>query len=1177
MTDCDQPGDRLDELAGSVADGVVVDWELADSQARTEAEQRGTTALRDVSRMFEFNRRLQRASTAGITGPGIPPPTRDPPPAAVTDEAARFGDLLLLEPLGKGASGEVWRAWDLRLRREVALKFLQPRWGSVGQAGEAAETGAESPLLSEARALARLRHPSVVAVYGIAEHAGRVGMWMELLRGETLADAIERTGPLRQAEVVRIGSALALALDAVHQAGLVHRDVKPANVFLEPGRAVLTDFGLGRPREIEGERERISGTPLFMAPELLAGEPASPRSDIYALGVTLRWALTGRPPFRASTMEELKSEAARGPATTLQSERPQISSALVAAIERAMAPAPEHRFATAAELEQALAGELPSAARHTLPAEPDAFIGREMDLEELTGRLQSGSRLVTLFGGGGMGKTRLAVHYGWKNVGLWPGGIWFCGLTEARSVNGIVSAVAGSLGVPLGKGDPIAQLGHAIAARGRCLVILDNFEQVTEHAGETVERWLDRAREARFLVTSRERLGVKEEELQAVEPLSADSGVELFVERARRQRVDFELHPPEADAVKEVVRLTEGMPLAIELAASRVRILTVGQIVERMRERFRILRRYGTDRHASLKVAIDASWELLQEWEKAAWSQCSVFEGGFTLEAAEHVLDLGAWPEAPWIVDVVQSLVDKNLLRTWMPEAESVGIATEVRFGMYVSLQEYARMKLRGETSNTAAGSGSDAERAAEARHGQWYARYGMEAAAHVREGIEKRRQLERELDNLIGACRRATACGDGAVVAAAYQSAWTVLKSRGPFRTAVDLGREALRASSLGREEYANVVYTLGAAELACGMADEARSHLESVLAIAREMRNQRLEAHALQNLGWADWGQGRLEEASTNIEMELVASRSLGDRRLESAALNILSTIRRDQGRLEDAVKLSEMALDVSRLAGDRGMAGTILGNLGLFCHDLGRTAEARTHYEAALDIHRQVQNRSNEATVVGNLANLHFDQGRLEEAREQYEAALRIVRQLGARPSEGLVLRNLGALHAAESREEEARVCYETALAICRELGNPLEASLIADLGDLHYDQGRLQEARDHYEAALALHREVGDRRYEGVTLTHLARLLHHQGSIEAARDALATGERLLREVGARIELGEFLCVRGECEVGDGNVEAAMATLAEAEAVATQFGAGPHSDLGRALSKLQRLLAG
>ncbi|TMQ70104.1 MAG: hypothetical protein E6K80_09575, partial [Candidatus Eisenbacteria bacterium] len=208
--------------------------------------------------------------------------------------------------------------------------------------------GEASPaLLDEARALARVRHPSVVAVYGIGEWDGRAGMWMERLRGETLAARIER-GALPPREVARIGAALCSALEALDQAGLVHRDLKPSNVVLESDdRAVLTDFGLGsRLTFLPSRSPRPSGTPLFMAPSLLEGGSPNPRTDLYALAVSLRWALTGRAPFEARTMDELKEQVRGGPAHPLSTERPDAPPALIAAIERGMdvcAGAPAYR------------------------------------------------------------------------------------------------------------------------------------------------------------------------------------------------------------------------------------------------------------------------------------------------------------------------------------------------------------------------------------------------------------------------------------------------------------------------------------------------------------------------------------------------------------------------------------------------------------------------------------------------------------------------------------------------------------------------------------------------------------------------------------------------------------------------------------------------------------------
>jgi tetratricopeptide (TPR) repeat protein len=580
------------------------------------------------------------------------------------------------------------------------------------------------------------------------------------------------------------------------------------------------------------------------------------------------------------------------------------------------------------------------------------------------------------------------------------------------------------------------------------------------------------------------------------------------------------------------------MPLAIELAAARVRMMTVGQLVERMRERFRLLGGPGSGRHASLKATIEGSWELMREWEKAAWAQCAVFEGGFTLEAAEEVVDLGAWPEAPWVVDVVQSLVDKSLLRTWVPEMGPRGGMPEARIGMYVSLQEYARLKLREEDAVAGGGSGAQAERAAEVRHGNWYARYGTEKAIAEldRDGVERRRRLERELENLAAACRRAVGRGDGETAAAAYQAFWKGIELRGPFGVAVEVGREVLGDPRLGQEARANVLLALGKAERLSGRMEEARGHCEAALAIHREM----------------------------------------GNRRLEGLVLGNLSNIHREQGRMEEAHTQGEAALGIHREVGDRWSEAVVLGFLGNIHREQGRIEEARSHYEAALAVHRELGDRRLEGYVITNLATLDHEQVRLPVARGNYEAALIIARQVGDRRLEGIVLANLAVLEQDQGRTEEALAQLEAVLAIHRELGDRRsEGIILGHLGNLHRDQGRLEEALGHYEAALAINREVGDRRSEGSVLGTLGHLLHRQGRIDQALDALTRGEAILRQIGEPIELAKLLCVRAELEQGRGNMAAARTAASEAEALAAQVGLGPDSELGRMVAKLREAL--
>jgi predicted ATPase len=751
-------------------------------------------------------------------------------------------------------------------------------------------------------------------------------------------------------------------------------------------------------------------------------------------------------------------------------------------------------------------------------------------------------------------------------------------LTEARSVEGIASAVAGRLGVPLGREDPIEQLGHAFAGRGRCLVILDNFEQVVGQAEVTVGRWLSRAEEARFVVTSRERLNLRGEDVQVVEPLAVESGVELFIERARHQRPGFEVGGAELESVREMVRLVEGMPLALELAAARLRVMTPAQLVARMRERFRLLTGTESGRHATLAAAIEGSWALLRPWEKAALAQCSVFEGGFALEAAEAVLDLGAWPEAPWVVDVVQSLVDKSLLRTWVPEEPVGTVLPHVRFGMYVSLQEYAENKLKEENAVPGGTTGAQAVRSVEERHGVWFAGFGQDEAIDAlgrHGGIERRRTLARELENLVAACRRAVGRKDHEIAVRTYRAAWAVLDLQGPYGTAVALGNQVLQAL-LEEKERAAALMTLGRAERHAGRMEDAHSHLEAALALYREIGNRRLEGIVLSDLGTLHHEQGRTEEARNCLEAALVLHREAGDQDCEGVDLGTLATLELEQGRMEQAHTQFEAALAIYRKLGHRRNEGIALINLGILHFYQGRMDEARAHYEAALSIHRQMRDRPSEGIVLGPLGGLHLIQGRVDQARTHYEAALAIHREVGRRRFEGVALGQLGVVLYEQGRTEEARAHFEAALAIHREVGHRrFEGVVLGDLGNLHLEQGRIQEARTLYEAALVIDREVGNRRSEGVALGNFARLHLEEGRMEDAHRALARGEELIREVGDRFGLGKLLCVRAELERRNGDIAAAGATLAEAEALAVQISSGPTSDLGRRLAKLRQAL--
>jgi tetratricopeptide (TPR) repeat protein len=331
----------LDAAARAVADGEPVDWRGVESSAG-ETDRPTIDHLKLVARVVEIHR--------GLAPPASGPDGSTRPDTAATDGIGTWGGLVLLERIGGGAYGDVYRARDPRLDRDVALKLLRFTGEQPSAAG----------VIEEARLLARVRHPNVVTVHGADEWDGRIGLWTEFLPGRTLEQILRHEGPLPVEDTVRIGIALSAGLSAVHQAGLIHRDVKAQNVMREDGgRIVLMDFGTGCERAggSEGAGRGVAGTPLYMAPELLDGCPASVASDLYALGVVLYRLVTGDYPVRGRTVAELREAHAGATRVCLRDAAPHAPASFGAAVDRLLRVDPLARGGVA-DLEDALAGAL---------------------------------------------------------------------------------------------------------------------------------------------------------------------------------------------------------------------------------------------------------------------------------------------------------------------------------------------------------------------------------------------------------------------------------------------------------------------------------------------------------------------------------------------------------------------------------------------------------------------------------------------------------------------------------------------------------------------------------------------------------------------------------------------------------------------------------------------------
>ncbi len=347
-------GAALLPLAESIADGALVDWDAVEAAA-SQHNQAVIRQLRVLSSLAGLHRSLP-------SEPGAAPAALLAQRAGAAPAIGNWAHLTLIERLGGGTFGEVYRAWDRHLEREVALKLLR--------ADESIDDLRASRIAMEGRLLARVRHANVITVHGVDAHDGRVGLWMELVRGVTLEQQVAARGALSAREAAAVGIDLCRALAAIHAAGLIHRDVKAQNVMREDGgRIVLMDLGTGREVQPSGGRAvpDLAGTPLYLAPEIFSGAPASERTDLYSLGVLLYHLVTGAFPVRATTIEDLREGHAKGAGVRLRDARADLPTAFVRVVDRAIAADPSRRYESAGALEADLVQALDAA---TTPAAP---------------------------------------------------------------------------------------------------------------------------------------------------------------------------------------------------------------------------------------------------------------------------------------------------------------------------------------------------------------------------------------------------------------------------------------------------------------------------------------------------------------------------------------------------------------------------------------------------------------------------------------------------------------------------------------------------------------------------------------------------------------------------------------------------------------------------------------
>jgi non-specific serine/threonine protein kinase len=968
--------------------------------------------------------------------------------------------------IGRGGMGVVWRGWDTRLHRAVALKSLDVL---------ARDPRALAGLEQEARAMAAISHPNVAIIHGIEEAEGRPWLVMELVEGPTLAERLH-DGALPLHEALRTCEQVAAAMEAAHARRVIHRDLKPGNVKVTSAGVVkVLDFGLARARPGPGDvppgegwsadgADLPLGTPGYMSPEQVRGEPLDEATDTWALGCILYECLTGRIAYDGSTVAERLAATLRDvPDWALLP--PSVQRPVRDVLQRLLRRERDERLRDAGEARRRLSAAATTqpvvrapGRRGNLPRPLSSFLGRAREREEVK-RLVQQSRLVTLTGAGGCGKTRLALKVAEELAAEMGGGAWLVELAPVVDPAHVPVAVATTLGV-----EDDARVGVAAALAGhvgseKLLLVLDTCEHVLSACAELVAALLAACPRLRVLATSRENLGVPGEILHGVPPLAAPAGgddltlaelvsseaAQLFIERARAVRPGFEVTEAEVPHVARICRRLDGLPLPLELAAARTKVLSVAQVAARLDDGLRLLTggsRTAMPRHQTLRAAMDWSCNLLSEAEQTLYRRLSVFAGGFTLEAAESACAGGAVPPDA-VLDTLTRLVHASLVM-----ADEHG--GEVRYRLLDTVRQHASESLR------------------DAGEAEWVRRAHRDAFLALAEQLEGHarapdqaawlERMERERDNLRAAFEWSLDDPDGVRAALRLAVAWLPLFDvRGHWRE----GREALEAAlararaggSVPRTQLASALNAAGRLARRMGDLGLARERYEEALELYRETGNREAIASVLNNLGTVALARGDLDTARVLHAESLAIKRDLGDAAAVAVSLTNLGTVERARGDLGRARDLHEESLTIRRqLADARGVAQS-LNNLGTVAAVAGDLAAARACHEESLLLRRRLGDKNGTVMVLVNLGLVGRAEGRLAEARTMLQEALLLSRELGSREGQAHALAGLGRVAQAAGDRDEAAAAHREALRLFATLGEREGlAAAMSNLGTL-----------------------------------------------------------------------------------------------------------------------------
>jgi len=716
-----------------------------------------------------------------------------------------------------------------------------------------------------------------------------------------------------------------------------------------------------------------------------------------------------------------------------------------------------------------------------LPLTLTRFFGRDAEMQRLCEYLRDdGTRLVTLTGPGGSGKTRLSIETGRALAEHFPGGVWFVPLADLNDPALWFDTIADSLG--LNRDSAVVSAERVTAelniSEGRVLLILDNFEHLADAASMNVLTLLSRVPALSCLVTSRQRLMLDGEAELPVSPLPTPGipgtperllefpSIQLFVSRAQAARADFQLNARNAAAVAELCERLEGIPLALELAAAWSQTLTPAQMLARMERPFDLLvarRRDVHERHRTLRSTIEWSYHSLSPELQWLFAQLSVFQGGWTLEAAEGIC-IGCEPPAD-ILSCLTELQDRSLL-TASVDGE------DMRFRMLETLREFA-----GEQLST------EQKRGVQGRHGVYFLRLAEMAESQLMgpEASHWINRMSREMDNLRAVLERAVR-GDvdpliGLQLSGAIAQFWRIR-----------------------------------------GSAREALAHFTQLLDRPENQQPTAVRAKALRGRGSLAVVMAQYQEAVDAYEASLSICRELGDRVGQCRIFMDLGNVSYYQSDFERAKIWYTDGLAIARQLENWTSVGRLLSNLGMIVQAQGDLETALKLYFEGRDVFHRLGDRQGIAHCLLNVGTIYIGWSRDDEARANLEECLALVEELGDRSMTALAIHNLGAIARENCDFDRAETLLNQAYALWLELEDTVcIAAVIDELGLLAQAMGQLDISAGLHARALMSRFEIDDKRGVAETLRSLAELAMRRGEFSVCAELLGAADAVLEPLG------------------------------------------------------------